>query len=262
MKKIVAVGMAFIFGLFSLNSQTAVNFNANDCAGNNHDLFTELDAGKIIVLVWVMPCAVCIGPAIGAGNTVKTYTASHPEVKYYLADDLANTTCATLGSWATTNGIANATKFSDAGVNETGYGATGMPHIVVLSGKNHLVYGNQRDVLDVNLLKQSIDAAIAANSSTVTGLKALGSLANGARLFPNPSNNLIHINFELSQISPISIEIINELGITVKSILAESPQNGTNTYDISLDDISINGIYFLSLNIGDEKTLLKFAIQQ
>ena len=33
--------------------QTAVNFNTSDCNSNTHDLFTELNTGKVIVLTWV-----------------------------------------------------------------------------------------------------------------------------------------------------------------------------------------------------------------
>ena len=47
-----------ILASFGAFSQTATDFTCNDCAGSSHNLFSELDGGKVVVLVWVMPFTV------------------------------------------------------------------------------------------------------------------------------------------------------------------------------------------------------------
>src|SRR5688572_10173566 len=46
MKRLLFVLLAILFTEFTFG-QTATNFTANDCAGNPHNLFNELDAGKV-----------------------------------------------------------------------------------------------------------------------------------------------------------------------------------------------------------------------
>ena len=55
MKKIVFSAIWLVTASFTF-AQTATDFTANDCAGTSHHLFAELDAGKIIVAAFVMPC--------------------------------------------------------------------------------------------------------------------------------------------------------------------------------------------------------------
>ena len=84
MKKLVLTFFAGVTTIFSI-SQTATNFNTADCSSVSHDLFSELDAGKIIVITWVMPCGSCIAPAATASTVVSGY--SDPNVLFYLCDD-------------------------------------------------------------------------------------------------------------------------------------------------------------------------------
>ena len=55
MKKLLLASSLLLLSGFIAFGQTAVNFTGNDCAGTSHTLFTELDAGKVIVVTFVMP---------------------------------------------------------------------------------------------------------------------------------------------------------------------------------------------------------------
>src|SRR5438128_5107173 len=127
-------------------AQTATDFTADDCGGTSHNLFTELDSGKVIVLVWVMPCGACTGAALTTYNVVESYQSANPNTVYmYLCDDYANTSCSSLNSWGTSAGIAESSsslRFSDAAINLTDYGSAGMPKIVVVGGTDHTVFYN------------------------------------------------------------------------------------------------------------------------
>src|ERR1041385_2523437 len=130
-------------------AQTAVNFTCNDCNVTSHDLFAELDAGKVIVLCWVMPCGNCIAPSVTTHSVVSSYQSSNPNTVYmYLCDDYANSSCATLNSFKSSNGLMNAITFSDASINMADYGSTGMPKIVVVGGPNHTVFYNANNTVN------------------------------------------------------------------------------------------------------------------
>ena len=106
MKKILStLSMALMLCSTISNAQTAADFTALDCNGVSHNLYTDLGAGKVIVVTWVMPCGSCIGGAASAYNAVQSFATSNPgKVFNYLVDD-AGSSCSSLASWAMANGI-------------------------------------------------------------------------------------------------------------------------------------------------------------
>src|SRR5688572_1006830 len=105
MKKLLFLLLIAISWL-PVSAQVATNFTCNDCSGNLHNLFSELDAGKVIVLDWVMPCGGCTAPSQTAHNIVQGFQSTNPnQVLFYMVDDYANTSCSSLNGWANSIGI-------------------------------------------------------------------------------------------------------------------------------------------------------------
>ena len=101
MKKYILTSLIFLFLASFSFAQMATDFTTNDCNGVSHHLFDELDNGDIIVICWVMPCVPCATYAGYASDAVQSFVTSHPgRVKYYLADDYANTACSNIDAWA------------------------------------------------------------------------------------------------------------------------------------------------------------------
>src|SRR5690606_34972739 len=110
----ILIWLLMCYCCFTNAQSTATNFNCNDCEGENHDLFDELDAGHVVVIVWVMPCATCINGALSAQTEVQNALMKRPgEVKFFLVDDYATTSCKSLKTWCTQNSITEATVFSN-----------------------------------------------------------------------------------------------------------------------------------------------------
>jgi len=192
MKKILStLSMALMLCSTISNAQTAADFTALDCNGVSHNLYTDLSAGKVIVVTWVMPCGTCIGGASSAYNAVQSFATSNPgKVFNYLVDD-AGSPCSSLASWAMQNGIdtSNISVFGNSPVtiNEANYGGSGMPHVIVI-GPDKTIYLNLLNGAANN--QAAISAAIAAALAPV-GLdeKTLTTVA----LYPNPATNLLQI---------------------------------------------------------------------
>ncbi len=257
MKKILTIGALILMGItISFAQNFATDFTATDCNGVDHNLFSELDDGKVIIIAWVMPCFTCIEDPVAAHAEYMEYTVSHPgQVLYYLVDDFANTSCSSLNGWASNYGFTNVTTFSDAAVNMSDYGDYGMPKIVVLGGPDHKVYYNENS--SHHGIGNAIDQALAdMNTVGIDDVQSEIQLTS----FPNPAREILNFSYKLNQTSKVSIEVINMLGTTVKSIGAET-QSGTGVIQ-SQTDISTfdNGFYFLKITTNHGIAINKFCV--
>lgn len=251
--------LILLSGLFTFG-QTAANFNCNDCATVNHDLFTELDAGKVVVVCWVMPCSSCINGALSAQSACQSFSASNPgQVYFYCADDYGNTSCSSLNSWCTTNGVTNSTaRFSNSAVSMSNYGAAGMPKVVVLGGgTSHTVYYNQNSP---NITTSGIQSAISTALSAVTGVEENNNgLFESAAIFPNPSNTSSRLSFNLTKDSKCNIYVQNQLGQEVAEVFNGNLQKGENSVQVNTSELS-SGTYFINFSDGSASKKIKLII--
>jgi hypothetical protein len=250
---------AFVF-LSSITTiaQTAVDFTANDCAGVSHHLFDELDAGKIIVVSFVMPCGTCIGPSNSTETVVDGFATSHPgKVLYYVADDLGTSSCSSLTSWESTNGITPNATFSTPLFVEAQYGSGGMPKIVVIGGgSTHHVYFTQNGSVNTTNLQNAINTAISATAA----VKQVKSDDLGLGVFPNPATDRIAISYNLAGYSDVSMEIYNLIGSRIKTVFLKNQVAGQHDINVSFDDKINNGVYFVKLDAGGNTQIMKFII--
>ncbi len=244
MKKYLLSIILFFTSLLSV-AQTATNFTCNDCDGNSHTLFDDLDAGKVIVICWVMPCGACVGGALTSYNVVQSYALSNPNtVHMYLCDDYANTACSSINSWANTNGLTNTIRFSNASINMNHYGSTGMPKVVVVGGTNHTVFYNTNNSINSTNLQNAINAAL-----TATGINEQNNKASALTVFPNPSGNSAEVKFNLVKSSNVILELFNLEGKYIGNIFTGNLNAGDNKIKVNLDTVAV-GMYLIKFSDG------------
>jgi hypothetical protein len=246
MKYFILTAFFFLSGLAAAMSQsTATNFTATDCYSSSHTLFDDLDAGKVVVLVWVMPCAVCISDAKAGFDAASSFAASNPgRVVFYLSDDVGDAGCGTLNSWASTNGMLGVTTFSNSGniIDESKFGGPGMPHVVVMGGTDHKIYENLRG--GANHYTEIRNAIQSAMSATAVG--NVGSATPAVAVYPNPSSGSINVACTLQQAGMVNIDIIDIRGVKVQSVSQYKP-GGEQSIRMPLDNSVSNGFYQLRL---------------
>lgn len=254
MKKILITAFA-ILSLYAKAQTVAPDFTINDCSGTNHDLYTELDAGKVVVIVFVMPCASCIGPALSAFNEVQNYAVSNPgRVVMYISDDLGTTSCATLTSWINTNGMTGTPGFSNTALKEADYGPGGMPKIVVIAGTNHDVIFTENGGLNVTNFNNAI------NQGLVAGINVISTADFKMNLFPCPvAKEKTTITYALPDASDVTFEIYNAIGSMVKTINIGKQAAGKHESVLEIDTLA-NGVYFIRLNSGGVSQVLRFTV--
>lgn len=241
-----------------LSQTTATDFTVNDCGGNSHNLFSELDAGKIIVIAWVMPCGSCAAPSLAAYNAVQSYSSSNPDqVYFYLVDDFANTSCATLTSWGNTNSMFSATKFSNAAISMNDYGTAGMPKIVVLGGTDHAIAYNQNSGVTTSNVQQAINSLLSAGINEVP-LKSTFELS----VVPNPVFDKFNVNYTLKNPSKVTLELFTSEGKFVMSKIIQIQQSGN--YSEKFEDVGElqNGVYILKLQTDEFTESIKFIVEK
>ena len=247
MKRLV---LSFFLGMTSLFafSQTATNFNCNDCFGTPHDLFAELDAGNVIVMCWVMPCGGCVSSAQTNYALVDSYQASNPHtVFFYMVDDEGNTTCSLLNNWALTNGIDPASyslRFSDSTINMLDYGTYGMPKTVVLGSSDHTVFYNYNGVVNGIDVQNAIDAALSATGINEPKLNSIS-----IEVFPNPVSGALSVSLDLAATSNVTLQLFNLEGKLVLDIFHGKLNAGKNNFDVKSAALS-DGMYLLKFNDG------------
>lgn len=256
MKKSILFLATLLISILSF-SQTATNFNCNDCDGANVDLFQKLDSGKVVVICWVMPCSTCIPASKTSYNVAQSYQTSHPgRVLFYLCDDYANTSCASLNSWANSNSIpasATSKRFSNAVIDMTHYGSTGMPKITVVGGVDHKVLYNSNGSVNASELQTAINTGLNANSIKETDI-----LTADIYLFPNPVNELLTLSFKTDKQQALNIEIFDFTGkkVFISNLKSET---GINKIAINTADFA-NGSYFVKISEAMKSKTIRFNI--
>lgn len=256
MKTAVYTLTLFIFLGFSSFAQNATNFNVTSCSGVNFDLFNTLDAGKVVVIGWTMPCGSCVLPLKTTYNVVQSYQSTHPErVMMLLVDDYANTPCASIELWANSNGMPNTLKFSNPAIKMMDYGSTGMPKVVVIGGPERRVFYNTNNAVDHVALQQAINNAI----SVVTAINESTAHSSTFRAYPNPAQNIVNIDFSLQKPDRIQISLFNEVGQEVKVFYSGVANEGRNQLESSTENLA-SGLYHLQLKHSKGVEQLKFNI--
>lgn len=258
MKKYLLLLILLVSGIIVFAQSNAPNFTATDCSGKSHILYDELAAGKIVVIVWVMPCSYCISDALSAYDAVQSFASTNPNVVYYLADDFGNASCSSLAGWASTNGIPekNITIFQNVGtpLNENQYGGSGMPHVVVIGGADHKIYLN---IKNSSNNKAVIQNAITEALSSVTSTNELNSNISNIAITPNLIKDKLHLQYFLNKASEVKITITDMAGFEIKSIRSKR-DSGNNDVDI---DVNVpDGVYLLQLKSGEQNKILKFTV--
>lgn len=247
MKKTLLISLGVAACISAGAQTTATNFTANDCAGTSHTLFNELDAGKVIVIGWAMPCGSCIGPMQAAYTAVQGFSSSHPgRVYFYAVDDYANTSCSTFSSWVNTNGMTNSTKFSSSAISMSDYGSSGMPKVIVLGGANHAIFYNANDN---NISGTAVTSAITSALNATTGIDEAGEIITGINVFPNPASNYIDVAYFLQSPAGVEIEIFNMVGESMYKY--QSPTTNAGDFKRRIDVSYLeHGIYYVKVRAG------------
>lgn len=172
MKKILFTATAIFFILISGTKaqKTAMDFTKVDCDGIDHHLFSELDAGNVIILDYVMlNCAPCVTATNALVDLIGPYELTYPgRVHIYSTAFLNSYTCDQIIQWKRDFDF-NHPAFSEGEEQVNYYGGMGMPTIVVVGTNEHNVFYKSigyNPAID-DLIREALDSALLYNPTGV-----------------------------------------------------------------------------------------------
>lgn len=240
------------------SAQTPLQISGNDCDGNPHDLFAELDAGKASVVFFFMDnCGACPPPANVIQVMMNNVTNVYPGmVTGYAMPYTNSTTCSDVSNWCAAYGHLFA-PYDSGAYPVAYYGGFGMPTVVLLGGS-----GANKRVMFSTLSFATSDTTIMRDSILAlfnsTGIADLPVTVSSFNVYPNPVNENVTVSINLKESSNLLIDVADIAGKQLDIIMNEK-QNGLVNKQYRIAELS-NGNYLIRLNANGKTITRKITI--
>lgn len=276
MKKLfTSLSFALIAGLsFGQIGATAPDFTVTDINGNQHNLYSYLNDGKVVLLdVSATWCGRCwnfhnahyledlyaeYGPA-GTNEVVVLFYEGDATTN---AQDLDGTDAASQGDWITGTPypIVNETPLQ---LNLNVYAPLGFPTINIISCADKKikwdlwdsqVSGNTAQSLQNMRTKvqEAIDAcALSASIEDFTTIET--------SIAPNPTKDIVNVSFSVNATQEASIEVFSISGATLMTTQTDAV-SGMNSTEIDLSQYDA-GTYFVKVSTADASSKMVKVIK-
>ena len=257
MKKIFTL-LSFCLALnFASAQQMAPDFTVTTVHGEEFNLYTELDAGKTVILdIFFVNCPPCnsIAPFIQDLNV--KWGDGEADVEFISLTDVD--TNAEILPYEELHSLTFPAAGNDAGGTEavtpyiTGTFGTfyGYPTLVVISPDrtmNYDVWGSS----DQNT-SDLLDAAITETGATGIALSVYESTNISAiKAFPNPVINDLQVTFDLVESSDVNVLVMDATGRLVSEMQTGRLAAGEQMISIDFSN-QTTGTYFVELRNGDQ----------
>lgn len=249
-----------LFAISCATAQTPMQFSGVDCNGALVDLFADLDSGKAVILHFYMPnCGSCPPPAQKIQEMVKNVNARYPGmVKGYAFPYQNSTTCSYSSTWVSSNGLGTLFQPMDKGAaHVANYGGFGMPTVVLLGGS-----GINKRVLFSTLSFRNSDTTKMRDSIlallNTAGVIELPHEVAAFSVFPNPTNNVVSIQWDLNKSSDLTIDVTDVTGKHA-ALIYTGKSDGNNSIPFNTESLP-SGIYLVRLLLNGKSATQILAI--
>ena len=225
MKKLLLLAATALISAGALNAQTtAMDFTQMDCSGTSRNLFTDLNAGKVVIMEWYMgpSCQPCKDAAKEIEGLKTKLLATYPgKVMSYAWGFQDSYTCSATQSWV--SGLGSSAIPMDTGAAMVAYyGGFSMPTVVVVGGTDHKVlyianpgnggYSNG----DTSKMRTAIK-----NFFSPTAVSSLPSNISNVSIFPSPAQSDVSIQLQTNAATTIQVQVLSLNGQVVMQLPAE-----------------------------------------
>lgn len=250
MKKILLFVFSFIFIVDFTNAQTtAMQLSGPDCNGVNHDLFADLDSGKVAVIYFYMSnCATCPPFAKDIQKMSNDVMVNHPcKVTGYALPYENNTTCSYSANWVSSNNLNMYAPFEKGKTQVAYYGGFGMPTVVLVGGKNKEILWSTQSYQKKDTAVMRLKMLEVLNPTSV---EKLPSSVSEFKVFPNPTSDFVSIKLDLNEATDVMIDIADVNGKQV-AVVTNETISGTFVKQIPTFSLA-NGTYLVRLKLGEK----------
>lgn len=261
MKNLLSVFVVILLSISISNAQeTAMPITGTDCNGQAVDLFSDLDAGKLVILHFFMPnCGSCPPIAKKIQTMTNNINKTHPGmVKGYAFPFQNSTTCSYSQSWITSNSLSGLYLPMSKGAEQVAYyGGFGMPTVVLLGGGvgHKVLFVTQSfSTSDTAMMSELIMKQIVGTSD----VKDLAPEVSSFGIFPNPSTSVSSIKLTLNQEANVVLDVIDLNGKYITTI-AEEKMSGEVSKEFNVAELA-TGKYLVRLKINGRTMIEKISV--
>ena len=257
MRKVYFLLLLLLPAAFMAISQTtAIDFKVKDCSGDSQKLYSIIDSGNVVILVYEHQCSSCITGSKNLKAVIQSNYTTNKKIRLIYLDN-GGFSCSSVSTWITNNNLLKAPIILYSGDYSSPYGS-GMPVIVITSGSSHHVF------------LKTISAAAADTGSLHNGIKNALDALNGIdkadnkiptmEIFPNPVIDG-YLQFSINHISKekLTVEILNINGELLSKLPSCNALEGLNQFRLQLPELK-SGIYFVSIQSTDYRIIQKLII--
>jgi thiol-disulfide isomerase/thioredoxin len=250
------ISMLITFSSYAQQT-TAYDFNMNDCNGQMHHLFSELDSGNVVILEFFMlSCSPCIDAGQKLEVMYQNLKSSYGnKIRYYHFGYTNSYNCTQITNWVNNYGFSSV-PFDSGAVQVAYYGGMGMPTIAVVAGSAHDVLFskmgfNTSDTTDIADEIRNFFAPASINNEQLVDFSVA--------VFPTIVKNEISISIKSSLNTNCEISISNLLGRDVYNVGRLVVVKGESTHSLTIPDFSA-GYYLVSIKYEGKIVSKKITI--
>ncbi|MEO6902658.1 MAG: T9SS type A sorting domain-containing protein [Bacteroidia bacterium] len=245
---------------FAQNLPTvARDFKMDDCNGQMHHLFSELDSGNVVIMEFFMlSCRPCIDAGHALDAMILPLKKSYGnKVRFYQLGFTPSYTCTKIKDWISTNGFANSVPFDSGDVQVAYYGGMGMPTVVIVGGKDHKILHNTQafELKDTTVMSKTIHDFFAGT----LGISKMTTNNSAISVFPNPATNNLTVSMNAEKSGMLSLTLMNIQGQEIMKLYHENVNAGAFSKSIPLPNIA-NGIYFIRGEMNQQNFTQKITV--
>ena len=226
-----------------------MDFTQDDCNGNPHNLFSELDENTVVILEFFMdnctPCVTAGNQLMPVYNMLQDEYPGH--VKWYHFGYNNTYNCALVSGWVDEHGF-NSTPFTNGASQVAYYGGFGMPTVVVVGGASHeVIYAevgySSGDADDIHELVVEFFAAnpLAVQEEAATDLSM--------NAFFNTASLQITLQVENTTASDLNVEVCSLIGQVALNNQTVKYSGQDQTVLLDANTLA-NGVYIVKVTAG------------
>ena len=255
MKRLLFIIILASFSLSALKAQCplteAVDFTATDVHGHTWNLFELLDSGQYVLIdFFFCSCGPCQDAAPKINESYVYFGCNSGDVNYFAidtGDDDAECIAfdETFGvEYPTISGVEGGGT-AICNTYQIGYYPT-----VILIAPDRTILEN--DIWPIPNAQAIIDPLESHGLEQhdcpppIAIEEPAASIARISSVYPNPVNELAHIEIYSEEVVNASLEVYNSLGIEVMESININLKEGINTIEFSVTDLS-TGTYFIRI---------------
>lgn len=248
-RKAITFIFLFLSAFTFTRAQEAPDFSIDDTDGNTLSLYSSLNQGNIVIVKFFTTwCSICNATAPQVQNLWEGYEASQHDILFWGIDRDNSESEQQVINYANNHGITYPEAAMGGSVASL-YGVTYQPdYRIVCPDKTYYTTTNW------NQVDSKVQQCLIALSTN-----EIKNEESTLKLFPNPANNQVLLNFNLEQDAEIKVMLYNQLGQEVKNIDYGLLKGENQTLTVDIAEFS-SGVYSVVLTQDGNKTAVRSLV--